>query len=1540
MRSMQHFLLLCFHLAVSAGTDEKNISRTKRNIPCGTSFTPCSNDILYKLTKRFGEYVDSRPTEGVVTPTDDFRDSLVKKETLVASFNEALKDVNELLNVTESTMFRSIGVDHYQPAEKAWIELNYCDRYAKDLSYSSLVSILTTRKIHGDGIGIDRIVIEASRPHLTQDLMSKICPISLIRECTPSKYRSITGHCNNVNNPLQGAAYEPMQRMFKANYADEVNSPRASRLGVPLPSARRISHNVIRTDSEPHHACTMMVAQWAMFIYEDMVLIGANKLMKGTQSKPLPCCDPNYFHPECLSIKADEDDSIFSKSNQCIPYARSISVPRMNCTMGPREQGNLATSYLDASNIYGSIIERAARLRSNRSGHLDSRSASGRKDLLPASDSSTCMSFSSQQPCFLSGAQMTNVIPSSAVLHTIWMRQHNNVADQLKVLNPHWDDGRLYEEARRIVIAQIQHITYNEYLPLIIGRENLRQYGVNLQSHAYDSDYDLTVDASVLNEYASAVGLFFFSLFPDRLSMYASSGDRLSQKPWSILFDDPSLLYNRDKFDDILRFLLYEPIRKPGLQMNSQFKDQFLRGAGNVGLDLAAIIIQMGRDHGIPSYTTVRKGCGLSTPENFSDLNEIVLNTVDISQLSQLYARLDDIDLFVLGLAEKPTPGALVGPTFACVIGRQFQKTRHGDRYWYENFFVPSAFTIDQLNEIRKTTLARILCDNAGTIGKVQPSAFFVADNYGNCPMACDSSIIDQVDLKQWIDQEPRLTLPITKETLEKAIKLGIVHAKQLDDAEAQRIRRQGGSERNRNSALFTHSTLMAPKNESLRISHNAAILRETTRVLLKGEGLNAEERLPAELTVSTLQRLLPEVDVSRVIGNITTYLGHNAARREECLPQPLPCDHTTKYRTFSGWCNNLRFPHYGNAFAPMRRLLDPVYDDGFDSPRQTARNGRKLPSARTISNVIHSDAPEFHVKFTHLLMQMGQIIDHDFAHSPVARGPGNTVLNCSSCDSQETLSIHCFPIPIERGDPHFPHAHADGRPRCMPFTRSLLGQLTLGYRNQLDQLTSFLDASFIYGSTECEANSLRLFSQGRLNFTDLGFNKQALPQGGQERDCRSRPHHPCFNAGDERSNEQPGLTVMHTIFLREHNRIALILNRINNFWTDDQLYMETRRIMGARFQHIIYNEWLPVVLGCETMARYDLVPRKTGYFTGYDDRCDATMTQEMATAAFRFGHSLVRSTFPRMSGKYEEKAEALDLQTNFLNESFYYHNASGHIESVLMGLIGSDCMAFDRHIVDALRNHLFQRPGGPLTGLDLPALNIQRARDHGIPPYNAYREQCGMHRARRFDDLVDVMDVKTVDAFKSVYSDVDDIDLFPGIMSEKPLKGALVGPTLGCIIAEQFQRLKRCDRFYYENDNPATRFTPNQLAEIRKTTISKLICENSDCAAKVQPNAFLLPDDLTNAQVKCSELPDIDLYEWLDRQFCVVDHRVINLGKTKRITPCISCTCTAEGPECHAMVIDQCETLLNDYLFGEILSDTVCVIQCSSMIRSRQGRL
>uniref|UniRef100_A0A0N5ABK1 Chorion peroxidase n=1 Tax=Syphacia muris TaxID=451379 RepID=A0A0N5ABK1_9BILA len=1270
--------------------------------------------------------------------------------------------------------------------------------------------------------------------------LAHICSQAPAQPCPLTKYRSITGHCNNVYRPLQGAVYEPYQRLANADYADGISEPRSSVSHVPLPNARKISKILFTDDKSQHKDCSTMVAQWAMFVYNDIAQNSFNQLFKDNETKPVPCCNDEFSHSECYPIIA-EDDSPDSKG-ECFPYVRSITAPRENCSLGVREQGNQATSYLDGSHIYGSTKQRAEKLRTFTDGLLKTNELSGKKKVSNPNDDESCSKQNGENSvCGLfSGNPQSNLIISNSAMQILWRRQHNFIAKQLKEINPTWNDEQLYQESRAIVTAQIQYITYNEFLPLIIGINNLRRYGLNLKNYAYDSDYDLfqieqilqNTDASTLNEFASAAGLFFFSLFPDQqiFQEVIQQNKRSSQNN----------LLNQGRIDSIIKSIVDTPIRNLGLYISEHFKDKFLKGNGKYGVDLIATIIQLGRDHGLPGYTTYRSKCGLLRPTNFSELQDIVLENVDIEAISTIYENIDDVDLFVLGLAEKPEAGSLVGPTFSCIIGNQFKNIRHGDRYWFENFFTPTAFTLDQLNEIRKTTLARIVCDNSERIKTIQPNTFALVDEFGNCPIDCDSIFIDTLDLKHWSDQETRLKLPITKETIQKALRLGAEHARQLNNAERLRIGNALASKPD--LAVITHSNMMAPKRQSLRIAETSAILREATKVLIHGNGLENEEKLPSELDFATLQQLLPEIDVKDLIAPIKDLTDTDDTEQSQCLPKPLPCDHTSKYRTYSGWCNNLKFPHYGNAFSPMRRLLHPEYDDGFDSPRMTAKNGRQLPSARAVSNAVHKEAPVFHVKYSHMLMQIGQLLDHDFAHSPISRGPGNSILDCKRCDSHETVSSNCLPIPVDSNDPHF--KSINGRPRCIPFTRSLIGQLTLGYRNQLDQLTSFIDASFMYGSTNCEANALRLFNQGKLNYTNLGFNAEALPQGSQERDCRSQPKHPCFNAGDERSNEQPALTVIHTIFMREHNRIAEQLHKINNLWSDEKIFAETRRIMGAKLQHIIYAEWLPIIIGCETAAKYKLIPKKTGYFKGYDDRCDATMSQEMATAAFRFGHTLIRNTFPRMNGAFQEAAEPLQLKDSFNNASFYYNEKAGHIESLLYGLLGVSSMAFDRHISDALRNHLFQKAGNDTSGMDLISVNIQRGRDHGVQPYNAYREFCGLKKAKSFEELSDVMNESSYLALKS----------------------ALVGPTVACIIGEQMQRLKKCDRFYYENDNPATRFSASQLAEIRKTKISKLICDNSQYGLLIQPNGFLMPDELTNAPVKCSELPSFDLHEWLDR--------------------------------------------------------------------------
>lgn len=93
---------------------------------------------------------------------------------------------------------------------------------------------------------------------------------------------------------------------------------------------------------------------------------------------------------------------------------------------------------------------------------------------------------------------------------------------------------------------------------------------------------------------------------------------------------------------------------------------------------------------------------------------------------------------------------------------------------------------------------------------------------------------------------------------------------------------------------------------------------------------------------------------------------------------------------------------------------------------------------------------------------------------------------------------------------------------------------------------------------------------------------------------------------------------------------------------------------------------------------------------------------------------------------------------------------------------------------------------------MDLMALNIQRARDHGIPPYIVWREACGLTPIRNWGQLLSIMDDDTVGRLRIAYTNLEDIDLFPGGMAEKPVIGGIVGPTFACIIAQQFLNLRQ----------------------------------------------------------------------------------------------------------------------------------------------------
>ncbi len=562
-------------------------------------------------------------------------------------------------------------------------------------------------------------------------------------------------------------------------------------------------------------------------------------------------------------------------------------------------------------------------------------------------------------------------------------------------------------------------------------------------------------------------------------------------------------------------------------------------------------------------------------------------------------------------------------------------------------------------------------------------------------------------------------------------------------------------------------------------------------------------------------------------------------------------CKHETvlKYRTINGTCNNMLYPLNGAAHSPFARLLPPEYEDGISQPRGYSQNvaGNPFvgpwPSPRYVSWKLVKDLkPDGPDPMSHMFMSWGQFIDHDLDVAPIF--PEDVV----ECDCN--LTSRCIPIEVTPDDPVF----GDDTPHmgeCIPFTRSIPVCSPNGNdfikRNQINQLTSFMDASNVYGSDNILAKRLRLGVGGLLkegsrtmsNKGNLPFQEDKPPNG----------YVPFFEAGDERSNEQVGLTIMHTLLMREHNRIARKLGEINSCWNDEKIYQETRKIVGATLQVITYTEFLPILFGT---YYNEYVPQ----YTRYNPFVDATIPNAFAAAAYRFGHSLIRPFLMRLNETYQPVEDGpLPLEKAFFNPIEYFK--SNGTDPILRGFLVAQSREVDEFLNSILTSKLFTA-GTKKLGVDLASLNIQRGRDHGLPPYRKWQRFCnelfpGKNSSFRYPSTEYTM--------KEIYGDYgfsEGMDLWVGGLAETKLPSAQIGPTFACIIGLTFSKVRDGDRFWYKN-SPSFRFY--QVNELEKVTLSKLICNNADNITEIQRNAFRTDQN----RVSCDNIDDINLESWKD---------------------------------------------------------------------------
>ena len=526
---------------------------------------------------------------------------------------------------------------------------------------------------------------------------------------------SVDGSGNNLANPTWGMAGGDLYRgILAANYGDGVSSMN----GANLPSARDISNALGNqtTDIFDPRDLSAFIYAWGQFVDHDLDLTP-----DGGASAP---------------IAVSPNDPTFGDVSS-LPFTRSETDPTTGTsTSNPLDQITAITSILDGSQVYGSDAARAAALRTFKGGQL--KTSSG--NLLPLNTAGFNNADDGPFPSsdmFLAGDIRANENIELSSLQILFMREHNRQASILEKQHPSWTDEQLYQGARQIVIAEIQSITYNEYLPALLGQGAIKPY----------TGYKPNVNPGISPEFSEAAFRFGHSQLDDDVEFMKQNGQPFSftfTLPGGIsvpvntsadiasgetgislveAFFDPYVLQQPGVEEAILKYLASDVSQNVDLPMvdsvrNILFGDP---GSGAGGQDLFALDIQRGRDVGLPTYNEARVAYGLPAVTSFSQISS---DPAVQAQLAALYNNdVNQVELFVGGLAEDHAKGSSVGPTFGAIIANQFQRTRDGDRLWYQNIF-----SGQQLRTIQNTTLADIIQANTN-LQNVQDNVFFFRTN-------------------------------------------------------------------------------------------------------------------------------------------------------------------------------------------------------------------------------------------------------------------------------------------------------------------------------------------------------------------------------------------------------------------------------------------------------------------------------------------------------------------------------------------------------------------------------------------------------------------------------------------------------------------------------------------------------------------------------------------------------------------------------------------------------------------------------------------
>lgn len=532
--------------------------------------------------------------------------------------------------------------------------------------------------------------------------------------------RTIDGSSNNLQNQDWGSAGAELGTITSNGFSDGMNTP----AGTTRPNPRIISNTLFAQTELLNDPLNLSDFVWVFgqFLDHDMTAVSNSPV-------------------ETANIAVDFADIHFNpgNANTGVLIRMNRSMPRSGTgtsTSNPRQFTNDITSWIDGSNVYGSDQDRADYLRSFTGGKLktstgnllpyntDTHEADGQNDSgAPHMDNEN--PFNSL--LFVAGDARANEQPLLAGFHTLFVREHNRLCDELALDNPNWNDEQLYQHARRKVAGYLQSITYNEWLPAI---------GVHLPTY---SGYDFNVYPNATNVFSAAAFRLGHTLLNSNLQLMEDDGTSLGSVTLADAFFNPAMVADNG----------VEPFFKGMAQQVEQDMDgkvvddvrNFLFGPpqlGLGGLDLAAININRGRERGLPDFNVIRADLGLAP---YTDFSQVCSDQAVVTALAGLYNDINDIDPWVGMLVENHMPDALFGETVMAVMIQQFQALRDGDRFYYEN---DPALSATEKNEITNTTFRDIIMRNTdltimqSNVFEAMPHDSICVANSGVLPMFGD----------------------------------------------------------------------------------------------------------------------------------------------------------------------------------------------------------------------------------------------------------------------------------------------------------------------------------------------------------------------------------------------------------------------------------------------------------------------------------------------------------------------------------------------------------------------------------------------------------------------------------------------------------------------------------------------------------------------------------------------------------------------------------------------------------------------------------